>query len=247
MYFILSKILLFLILPFNWFLILLVFAFIYRKKNTGRRLFIAALTVLYLFSIPALFKGFTKMWDVASMPPKSNRQYSCVIVLGGFGSRGGADGGHFNGAADRYIAGVELLITHKVQHILITGGSASLTPDSFREATWARLHLKKLGIADSLILTESNARNTLENARFSKQLLIKKNLKGPYLLVTAAFHMRRAQMIFKKNGIAVVPYSCYPVVDNLHLKLTDFLPDAEVLSYWQLYTKEVVGYIANYF
>lgn len=187
------------------------------------------------------------MWDVSTRPPKNNRQYSCVIVLGGFGSRGGEDGGHFNGASDRYIAGAELLMTHKAQHILITGGSASINPDSFREATWARMHLKKLGIPDSVILTDSKARNTVENASFSKQLLVKSKLKGPYLLVTAASHMRRAKMIFEKDGLNIIPYSCNPIVDNIHLNVTDFLPDAEVLAYWQLYTKEVVGYIVNYF
>lgn len=247
MYFILSKVLLFLLVPFYWFLLLLALAAFNRNKSRQRRFFIIAVSVLYLFSIPAPFKGFTKLWDVKPTPQKNLPKHSCVIVLGGFSGAGGEDGGRFNWAADRFITGVQLLKTGKAQHILISGGNGSLSPGNFREALWVNLQLKKIGIADSLILIESNSRNTLENAAFSKQLLIKHNLKPPYVLVTSAFHMRRAKMIFDKNGIAVAPYSCTYLTDNTHLYFSDFIPQADILANWELYLKEVVGYIVNYF
>ncbi len=130
---------------------------------------------------------------------------------------------------------------------MITGGNGNLIPGAFREATWARGELHKLGIPDSLILTESNSRNTDENATFSKKVLAANRLKPPYLLVTSAFHMRRSKMIFNKKGIEVIPYSCGYFTDYNRTTFNDLFPQADVLMYWELYLKEVVGYATNYF
>lgn len=248
MYFILSKILLFLLLPLNWVLLVLIIGVFKRDKVKRRRYFIAGLALLYIFTVPLLFKGFTRIWDVKpGLTNADTTMYSCVIVLGGFSGSDGQGGGRFNWAADRFINGAQLLTTGKAKRILITGGNGALVPGAYREAIWAKLQLQKLGIADSLILTEGNSRNTLENAEFSKKILQANNLKPPYLLVTSAFHMRRAAMIFDKKGMDVIPYSCSYLTDNSHIYLTDILPEADILAHWEFYLKEVVGYVVNYF
>lgn len=247
MYFILSKILLFLLVPLNWVLALLVVGVFKRDTGSRRRYIIAGLILLYVFSTPLLFKGFTRVWDVEPNLPMANSRYSCVIVLGGFASKGYVEGGQFNRASDRFITATQLLTTGNASHILISGGNGDLKPGDFREGPWVKMQLKKLGVADSLILVEGNSRNTLENAGFSKKILLASNLKPPYLLVTSAFHMRRALMIFKKKKIDVVPHPCNYLTDNKHFKLIDVVPQADVLSSWEVYLKEVVGYAINYF
>ena len=248
MYFILSKILLFLLVPLNWVLALFIIAVFKRDKVKSRRYIIAGITLLYVFTAPFLFKGFTRLWDIKPALTKADTiKYSCVIVLGGFSGEGIEGGGQFSRAADRFITGTLLLTTEKARHILITGGNGELVPGAYREAPWAKQQLQKLGIADSLILVEGNSRNTVENAAFSKKILQANNLKPPYLLVTSAFHMRRALMIFKKKGIDVAPHPCNYLTDNRHFKLIDVIPQADVLSSWELYLKEVVGYAVNYF
>jgi uncharacterized SAM-binding protein YcdF (DUF218 family) len=245
MYFILSKILLFLLVPLNWVLALLIIAIFKDDKVKRRRYLIAGLTLLYVFTTPFLFKEFTRLWDIKPIAKADTTKYSCVIVLGGFSGPHGHSGGNFNMAADRFIYGAMLLTTGKANRILITGGNGSLVPGAYREATWAKVQLQKLGISDSLILTEPNSRNTLENAEFSKKVLQAHNLKPPYLLVTSASHMRRAVMIFNKKGMAVTPYPTSYLTDNSHIVLTDLLPQADVLSRWEFYLKEVVGYVVN--
>jgi|SRR5215217_787112 len=248
MYFILSKILLFIIVPVNWVLVLFVVAAVKFNKPNGRRYLIAAITLFYLFSVPLLLKGFTRLWDVkATVSKADDRHYSCVIVLGGFSGSDGQGGGRFTWAADRFIIGAQQVASGKASHILISGGDGSLVTDGFREAPWAKQELKNLGIADSVILTESKSRNTLENATFTKAILNSNQLRPPYLLVTSAFHMRRAKMIFNKMGIEVVPYSCSYLTNNHVFELTDVLPHAGILSNWSFYTKELVGYVANYY
>jgi uncharacterized SAM-binding protein YcdF (DUF218 family) len=52
---------------------------------------------------------------------------------------------------------------------------------------------------------DRRARNTYENALFSKQLAAPKAGER-WLLVTSAFHMPRAVGLFRKAGFAVEPY-----------------------------------------
>jgi uncharacterized SAM-binding protein YcdF (DUF218 family) len=247
MYFVLSKILLFLILPMYWVLAIFIIALVTKNARRKRRLFIAAIILLYIFSNSFIINQFAKRWDYPQATLPAGASYSCVIVLGGFSGGDEFNRGYFNTLADRFIQGVKLLITKRASHILISGGDGSLIPQGFREAAWVKTQLLDLKIPDSLILIEQNSKNTIENARFSKVLLQQNHLQPPYLLVTSAFHMRRAAMIFKNAGIPVIPYPCNYLAGIQRFSLTDLLPTSDALSGWNLYTKEVVGYVVNYF
>jgi uncharacterized SAM-binding protein YcdF (DUF218 family) len=245
MYFIFSKILLQLIFPFTWILILLIVSLISKNKKWKYRCFVAAIVLLILFTNPFLFNQFAQSWDIA--PYKhDNKKYSCAILLGGFSNGSEKGNGYFNIAADRFIQGTKLLSTRRASHLLITGGTGSLLPDEFREATWVKKQLHEFNYPDSAILIESASRNTLENAMFSKAVLAKANLTPPYLLVTSAFHMRRSLMIFKKAGMDVIPYPANYLVRRKAV-ISDIIPDAGILSLWNIYIKELVGYVANSF
>jgi len=248
MYFIFSKILFCLISPLSWIFILLFVSLITKNKKRKQRSFIAALILLFIFSNAFLFNQFAKRWDIPAYTVKKTDNYSCAIILGGFAGENKDGDGHFNPNADRFIQGVMLYKTGKVSHILITGGNGSLNAGKFREGTWAKTQLLALNIPDSAILIESNSRNTIENARFSNVILKQSHLVGPYLLVTSAFHMRRAQMIFKKERINIIPYSCGFLTNEYKYAFDDYvIPSAPNLSLWGLYLKEVVGYAVNYF
>lgn len=245
MYFIFSKILLVLIFPLTWILILLIVSFISKSKKWKYRCLVAAVALLVLFTNPFLFNQFAQSWDIAPYKPDS-KKYSCAIVLGGFSSSSDKGEGYFNFSADRFIQGAKLLSTKKTTYLLITGGSGSLLPDEYSEAPWAKKQFLEFNYPDSAVLIESNSRNTLENGRFSKVLLDSAKLKPPYLLVTSAYHMRRSLMIFKNAGMDVIPYPANYLIRR-KAEASDFIPDASVLSSWNIYIKEVVGYVANSF
>jgi len=243
MYFFFSKVLLIFIFPLTWILILLVVSLVSKSKKWKYRSLVTAFSLLVLFTNPFLFHQFAQSWDIAPYKPDS-KKYSCAIILGGFSNGSEKGDGYFNTAADRFIQGTKLLSTGHASHLLITGGTGSLLPDEFREATWVKKQLNEFNYPDSVLLIESASKNTLENARFSKVLLDSARLKPPYLLVTSAFHMRRSLMIFKKAGIDVVPYPANYLVRRKAL-VSDIIPSAEVLFYWSFYIKEVVGYVVN--
>ncbi|WP_157543965.1 YdcF family protein [Mucilaginibacter paludis] len=187
------------------------------------------------------------MWDITQGPPPEGK-YSCAIVLGGFSSADQDGNGYFNGSADRFIKTLQLKVTGRVPLILMSGGNGQLIKTSnLKEADYVFSQFKAFNIPDSCIMIENQSRNTLENAMFTKRILIDKKVPGPYLLVTSAFHMRRSAYIFKKIGINVTPYPCDFIAGKSAVSLSDFIiPDPLALAQWNIYIKEVVGFVAYY-
>ena len=246
MFFTLSKLLLIFILPFTWIVVCLIASLIVRKPHLKRRFFTAAMILLLIFTSPFLINQFAKLWDIKPVPLK-NQTYSCVIVLGGFSGVDASGEGVFNLSSDRFIQALKLVTTGKATHILVSGGNGNLLAGGFRESDWVKTQLELLKVPDSCIVVENRSRNTLENAAFSKSILAQKHLQPPYLLVTSAFHMRRALGIFKRQKIEVVPYPCNYLAGNGEFTITDLIPDAGPLNAWNFYIKEVAGSIVNYF
>jgi len=246
MYFILSKVLLFLLFPVLWVLGLLIAGLLTKKPKRKKRFLIASLLVLYIFSAPLFLNLFARAWSVEPFLAKEPKFYSCAIVLGGFSGPDKNNKGYFNGSADRFIQGIKMLTTGRATHLLITGGNGSLFPGQFTEGEWVKTQLNALKIPDSCVLIEGRSRNTIENAVFSKALLQKAGLQPPYLLITSDFHMRRAYMIFKKEGYSyITPYPCNFMAGNTGDSFYDLIPEGGTLAGWEIYLKEVVGYVVD--
>lgn len=245
MYFILSKILLFLISPIYWIIILLLVAAFTKIPKLRWRTGIIALVLLLIFSNPYLVSKVGKSWEWPAVKLPATAHYSCAIVLGGFASQDSKGEGHYGWAADRFIQGMRLQLTDKVSHILISSGNGSLHPGEFSEAGWARGQLMQFRFADSTVLIEGRSRNTMENAQFSAVILKKSGLKPPYVLVTSAFHMRRALMIFKRAKVDVVPYPCNFIAGDAVFSIYSMIPDLAAIGAWDVWIKEWTGYVVN--
>jgi uncharacterized SAM-binding protein YcdF (DUF218 family) len=245
MYFLLSKVLLFLLYPIIWILILFVIALLIKDRKRKRVLLIVNVLLLYVFSAPFFLNIYGHAWSVKVPVSSGKPVYSCAIILGGYSSVDGNGVGHFDGAVDRFIEGLKLYDIGEAKHLLLSGGNGSLTPGMYEEAAWAKAQLRQFNVPDSGILVENTSRNTIENAVFSKAVLQKSGLKPPYLLVTSDFHMRRAQMIFEKAGIQVVPYPCDYIVSQWLSTWSDLVPDGNSFVGWNTYSKELVGYVVD--
>lgn len=246
MFFVLSKVLLIFILPFTWILGFFIATLATGNPKLKRRFLVTTLVLLLIFSSPFVINQFAKLWDIDPVPLQ-NKQYSCVILLGGFDGVDANGEGIFNERSERFIQSVKLFNTGKASHILMSGGNGLLFGGNFREGTWVKTQLKDFNVPDSAMIIENNSRNTFENAAFSKKMLDEKKLKGPYLLVTSAWHMRRSMAIFKKQGLDVIPYPCDYIQGRGKFSFADFIPSADPLSDWNLYMKEVFGSIAYHF
>ena len=247
MFFVFSKILICLLSPTFWVFILTILGLITKKPKLKKYSFRIAFIIFILFSNPFLLNQFARLWDVKERVLAPNVSYSSAIVLGGFGSEDADKNGYFNTSADRFLQAIKLKTEGRVSHILISGGSGKLIPTAFREGDWVLTQLRDLKIPDSAILVENRSRNSYENAVFSKTLLDSMHLKPPYVLITSAFHMRRAAAVFKKKGVDVVPFPCNYIAGRTETTLSDFIPSGAALGTWEVYIKEVVGYVVYSF
>jgi uncharacterized SAM-binding protein YcdF (DUF218 family) len=89
----------------------------------------------------------------------------------------------------------------------VTGGNGALIGDGPIEADFAIPFFESLGVSKDRIIVERRARNTVENATFTKQLVAPERGER-WLLVTSAAHMPRAIGVFREAGF---PVEAYPV------------------------------------
>jgi uncharacterized SAM-binding protein YcdF (DUF218 family) len=88
--------------------------------------------------------------------------------------------------------------------IIVSGGRTNDDADS-AAATIAKRFMIDLGVPDDLILVEDRARDTAQNARFAVAICRQQGFSKPILL-TAAHHLKRAQMAFDAAGMRVTPF-----------------------------------------
>ena len=212
MFFALSKTVGYMLLPSNFLIGLGLFGallLLTRFARAGRRLMSTSLVLLAIcafsplanFLLYPLEQRFPK-WDSSRGDPDG------IIVLGGplDADMSAAHGVPvISGAADRLISAAALAHRYPNARIIYTGGSPHLLHNDAKEADYATALFQGLGIAKSRLTMERQARNTKENAEFSRD--IAKPKRGErWLLVTSAFHMPRSVGLFRKAGFEVEAY-----------------------------------------
>lgn len=120
--------------------------------------------------------------------------------------------------------------------ILVTGGGLG------RAAPYAQ-HMKDMllaqGIPEEQIWVEPQARSTHENAVNSAALLRARSVRR-IVLVTEAYHMRRAELCFRKQGLEVVPAACgFRAV--MELDALEYIPGWEPISWNEQTLHELIG------
>jgi len=106
--------------------------------------------------------------------------------------------------------------------------------------------LRDLGVPATAIRVETASRNTAENARFTAALLARLGARR-VLLVTSAWHMRRAQLLFERAGLEVIPAATDYEATIAHARpdrwsLQNMLPNSDALNRNTCIQKEYIGY-----
>jgi len=242
MFFVLSKLLFFLINPVIWVLALILLGIFSKKRKTI--LLTLGFVLLYVLSNPAIFQFVSQKWEIESLPADSvKKHYTYAVVLGGMASGNMKNGKmHIGESIDRILQAIILHKQGKIDTILITGGSGLILDKSAKEAPLIRKFCTDMGVKDSCILIESQSRNTHENATMTKAML--NHNPSCILLITSAFHMRRSMGCFKKAGFEFEILSTDPLC-KARLYMDDyFIPKADVIEKWGILIKEIVGTVA---
>ncbi|NPB06387.1 MAG: YdcF family protein [Aquificae bacterium] len=153
--------------------------------------------LLYLLSIEP-FKDllFYPLEAPYRKPVYGNAQ--AIVVLGG----GVYNNGYLKPSSYRRLVTAFLLHRETGLPVILSGG-APFT--KLPEAERMRQLLKAFGVDESLLYADVKSRDTYENALFVRRLCEKLGCRRVYL-VTSAFHMGRAERLFRKAGLEVLPY-----------------------------------------
>lgn len=205
----------------------------YAWKRRGEKRIAAllfALTFVFYLLCTSVVAERTLGWLEQAYLPPAEPQGDVIIMLGGGAMPDSPDvdgvGALCSSPANRLLTAVRLQRKLGVP-ILLSGGQ--VYEDTGAEAKIARRILIDLGVPEEQILVETRSINTTQNARYSAEILRAQDLTQP-ILVTSAFHMKRAVLNFKKQGIDVVPYPAdYQVTHHPVFHYTKLRPQTEAL------------------
>jgi len=136
-----------------------------------------AVVIVSIFRYDLIFNIMENFLVVNEEPKPAD----VIIVLGG-------------GHGERVDLGVRLYHLGYANKILLTGGS---TGCETTEAQLMQGQALSSGVPKDDILLEEQARSTYENAKYSFEIMRSKKFRSA-ILVTSAYHTRRASMIFNR-------------------------------------------------
>lgn len=212
MFFVLSKIAPVILLPSNILLLLGligVLLILTRFRRAGQRLLITSFVLIVVIGLSPL--GNLLVYTLEQrFPPwhSAGRTPDGIVVLGGaisplltraYGIT------QLKGSAERVTVIPSMTRAYPNARIVFSGGDGSLLANEGREASVLGPFLESLGIPRDRVALEEHARNTYENAVFTKQLMQPKPGEL-WLLVTSAAHMPRAIGCFRRAGFSVEAY-----------------------------------------
>jgi len=251
MEFYLSKIINFLINPLHILsLIILIQLFIiFFVQSKKLVIFFSKLfLILFLFFgyIPLSNFLLSKTEDYIQPSKYPVQQLTGVVVLGGSFDSGLESKERsevfLNDSVERLTKALEIYKKNPRLLILFSGFSGDLKPQGWSESDMAKKFFLDQGVRIDNLIFENQSRNTFENIRYSKDIII--NYKGTWGLITSANHMPRSFFTFKKQGLILEPISVDYKTGTSRMFWINF-DISSGLSNWSIILHELIG-IAYY-
>lgn len=153
---------------------------------------LCSLLVIILIALAVLFVDFA--YKTFSLHQQDEKTDAIVVLTGGRG---------------RIEEGVRLYREHKARWLFLIGVDPSVQKRDLLKGGDGKKD-------EEGIILEKVSRNTLENAFYSRDLIIKKDVRS-IMLITSRYHMKRATLIFRNllpKDVAIYPHP----VDSKNLK-----------------------------
>jgi uncharacterized SAM-binding protein YcdF (DUF218 family) len=204
------------------------------RKNSGAGLVVIGLAALFLISWPPVDWMLSRPLETASGRGSARIDSARAIVV----LSGSVSPPPFSVPdKDTYerSAMAAWLYTHgHPLPILACGGGNPAKPFS---ETMGEL-LEAAGVPSSMIWTERRSRSTHENAAYGAAILREHGI-GTILLVTEAKDMLRAELCFRKEGLAVIPYPLS--LRNMEHPLDELIPNSKAIARNERTLHETLG------
>ncbi|HOI84129.1 MAG TPA: YdcF family protein [Campylobacterales bacterium] len=228
--------------------------------SRAKWLFVGAAILFYILSTGLAAKSL--LWpleDAFRTHQKIDFKPDAVIVLGGGANAYVPDSKLISPAYKRFVQGMTLAKKMDVPLVFAGGGwidrsgiseaaaaieSANVIADAY---DFARPSTTTLNGGFGL-LVEDKSENTLQNAKNTIELMKLNGISIPkVVLVTSASHMKRAKVIFEKNGFRVTPYAVDFITGKFNISYLDFLPSFGSLENSYTALKEYIGIVKFFF
>jgi len=206
------------------------------------------IAVLWLASTPIVGDAVMRAaegWQVRQPISSAPESHAIVVLSGGRMQPPGDPTVSEWGDADRFYGGVELYKANKAPLLIFTGGWAPWLPDVEPEGEVLTRYAADLSVPRENVLTTARVVNTDEEARAVAGLLVSRfgaKANPRVLLVTSAYGMRRAVMLFARAGVNATPFPVdFRVSAGERISVLKFLPNAASLSRTEAALREFYG------
>lgn len=201
MFFILSKILSFLVHPFSWILIAVAIGLLTKRPKLKKWSLRGAGIAVLFFTNTVIFCEFTRLWEPEGTKISDVGHYDAAVVLGGMAEYdNNLERLSLRRGGDRIWQAINLYHLGKVDKIMIVGANGDIFEKGLNEAVQFKTVLLEWGISEEDLIIEENSKNTHENAVETKKVLASHPEVQNFLLVTSALHMPRSKACFEKEG-----------------------------------------------
>jgi uncharacterized SAM-binding protein YcdF (DUF218 family) len=210
MSFTLQKISWLLLMPPACLILFMLFGVIISRNRVGlaRSFLLVGALALYLLSIGPVADFLLKPLERSAQPLTTLPAMVDAVVVPGGGSVDltwiGAPPVPNGETLTRLVMGVELARKLRIPLVLV-GGNGEPFATKLKDAEVMAEAVYAMGLPRRQVLVEKTSRNTLENSR-----AVRKLLKGNrIILATSAYYMKRAVIMFTKQGFTVIPAPTY--------------------------------------
>ncbi len=235
-----------LFMPPGVFISLLLLTLLFVKQlRMLRILLVLQILIIYVLSIATTTHHLYRLLE--TVPPLNQQSIKSldndviIILAGGIKSRAKeygnqADVGYFTLLRLRYGAALQ---KQTGLPVIVIGGIAR---NDMTEAQLMKQVLQQEFAVTGTIFMEQQSSNTLENARFGSVIMSRQKFHKP-LLVTSAFHMPRALLVFNQYMKNITPAPMGFMHSEIDYIPGDFIPNSK--SLWQNYLAlhELIGYV----
>ena len=209
----------------------------------SKKISLFGLLILIICSLPIVSNKliFYLEKDYKLQNTSNINKADAIVVLSGMiktiNSKDGLDY-EFGEASDRIFAGINLFKEKKAPKLILTRGKLPWSV-GIPEGEYLKEIAITNGISEKNILLTENVENTDQEAKAIKKLL---SIDEPkIILVTSAFHMPRAELVFEAAGINVVPFPVDFQKGLSKLTFMSFIPSANALSGTSFFVREMIG------
>ena len=234
MFFILSKTVSYLTQPLVIVSLLLIGSIFVHGKKWKKRLRIAAIGLLVIFTNDFLANEVIGLYETPITPLNEiQKQYEWGVVLTGVTSTNKevTDRVYVTSSPDRVNHSFMLYKKGIIKKILISGGSGQLLDPTYSEARELYSMYLMMGVPPSHLAIEGESRNTYESAVAVKKMLTGIAKPSDCLLITSGYHLPRSLACFKK-----VDWPCDVFSTDIRNHKRQWTPDA-----WLVPKSEAIG------